>query len=274
MIDSVVNSQTYLTDRAVIRKKLEIAKGSIDTVVSNLMDAQQTLSASGSSDGSSSIEREHDSDNEDYPGPNKKQDRRLSRASRLVTKEKEDQRKHDLAVRMKDRQLSTTKESASPPVVSVNDVKLQDSDETEEEDWRNVSSYKDSESASLSTSASEYSAGGKSSGIRLKLSQPKKQADKLQPPTKKPGHSYKGTARPAPAMAAHKTPASSTSPRRRRLYRRDELDMKKAAQKANAKERKKLNVIKARAQSGASLLPDGVKEPTPAVESRIKILCI
>ncbi|KAL8870927.1 MAG: hypothetical protein Q9174_003138 [Haloplaca sp. 1 TL-2023] len=273
-IDSVVNSVTDLTDRAVIRKKLEIANGNIDTVVSDAMDAQQTLSASGSSDGSSSIERERDSDDEDYPGPNKKQDRRLSKASRLAAKEKEDQRKHDLVVRMKDRQLSTTKESASPPVISVNDVKLHDGDDTEEEDWRNLPLYKDSESASGSPSASEYSAGGKSSGVRLILSQPKKEADKLQPPTKKPGHSYKGTARPAPIMAAHNTPVSSTSPRRRRLYRRNELDPKKVAQKANANERKKQNVIEDRAQSGTSLLPGGVKESTPAVESYMKTLCV
>lgn len=243
MIDSVIDSQTHLADRAIIRKKLEDAKGSVDTVVSNLMDAQQFLSTSGSSDGSSSIEREHDSDDEEYSGPNKKQDRRLSKASRAAIKEKEDQRKHDLAVRMKDRQLPTTKESASPPVISVNDVKLHDSDETEEEDWRNASSYKDSESTSVSTSASEHSASSRPTGVRLKLTQPKKEADKLQAPSKNSHHSVTGHAKETPVVA-DATPVVTAAPRRRRLYRRDQLDMNKSVQKANAKERKKNNAAK------------------------------
>ncbi|KAI4106781.1 MAG: hypothetical protein L6R37_001983 [Teloschistes peruensis] len=262
MIDLVIKSQSILEDRMVIQKKLQDAGGNVDTVVSNLLDAQHASSESSSRDGSSSIEREQDSDDEDFTGPKKKQDRRLSRASHAALKQKEGQRKHDLAVRMKERQLPSTKESASPPVISINDVKLHDSDETEEEDWRNASSYKDSESASVSTSASEYSGGSKRTGQRLKLSQPKKEADKLQPPSKK-AH------QPIDASASQ-----TAAPRRRRLYRRDQLDMKKSIQKHNAKERKKNNAAQVRGPNGVSLLHDKIKDTTPAVETRIKVLCI
>ncbi|KAL8718804.1 MAG: hypothetical protein Q9225_004114 [Loekoesia sp. 1 TL-2023] len=275
MIDVVIKSQSYLEDRAIIQKKLEDAKGDVNTVVDNLIESQQTWSSPGASDGSSSIEREHDSDDKDYTGPKKKQDRRLSRASRTAIKEKEEQRKHELAVRMKDRQLPTPEESASPPVISVNDVKIHDSDETEEEDWRNGSSNQDSESASVSTSASDYSITSKptSGGVRLKLSQPKKDADKLQPPPKT-AHN------PAP-KAKERVPSSSVvlkegnvAPRRRRLYRRDELDAKKLAQKVNAKNRKKNNAARVRSQDKISPLTHTVKENTPVVQAGIKLLCI
>ncbi|KAL8666252.1 MAG: hypothetical protein Q9202_001520 [Teloschistes flavicans] len=274
MIDLVIKSQSFLEDRVVIQKKLQDAGCSTDTVVSNLLDAQQASSDSCSRDGSSSIEREQDSDDEDFTGPKKKQDRRLSRASHAALKEKEDQRKRDLAVRMKERQLPSTKESASPPVISVNDVKLHDSDETEEEDWRNASSYKDSESASVSTSASEYSAGSKhTNNQRLKLTQPKKEADKLQPPSKNPHQPIVASANQTSA-STDGSQGSQSAPRRRRLYRRDQLDMKKSIQKHNAKERKKNNAARARGPNGVSLLGDKIKETTPAVETRIKVLCI
>lgn len=275
MVDVVLKSQSILEDRAVIQKKLEDANGDVNAVVDDVLESQQVWSSPGASDGSSSIEREHDSDDEDYTGPKKKQDRRLSRVSRAAIKEKEDQRKHELAVRMKDRQLSPTKESASPPVISVNDVKVHDSDETEEEDWRNGSSYKDSESASVSTSASDYSSGSKpvSGGVRLKLSQPKRDADKLHLPSKT---AHQPNVKPAgPASTSSEMPKEAKmAPRRRRLYRRDELDMKKAAQKANAKNRKKNNVARAHGQDGIGPLTSSIKGNTPAVEARIKILCI
>lgn len=275
MIDTVITSQHYLSDRAVIQKKLENANGDIDAVVSNLIDAEQASSNPSSEYGSSSIEREQDSDDDEITGPKKKRDRRLSRVSRAAIKEKEVQRKHDLIVRMKDRQLPLTKESASPPVISVNDIQIHDSDETEEEDWRKDSSYKDSESASVSTSASDYSASSKpaTGGVRLKLSQPKKVDDSLHPPAKVSTHSMPATSKHTPTPSGG-LKAMKMAPRRRRLIRRDELDMKKAVQKANAKDRKRSNAALARAQDSIRPFSQGIKEHTPAVEARIKVLCI
>lgn len=272
MIDVVLQSQSFLQDRAVIQKKLEDAKGDVNAVVDNLIESQQVWSSPGASDGSSSISREQDSDDEEYTGPNKKQDRRLSRASRLAVKEKEDQRKHELAERMKDRQLPSTKESASPPVISIHNVKADDSDETEEEDWRHASSYKDSESASVSTSASDFSVGSKpvSGGVRLKLSQPKKDANKLQPPVKA---AHKPTGTPAKHTSVSTAPAAETKIRRR-LKTRNELELMKAAKQANVKDHKKNNIARARDEDSIGPLISSRKQNTPAVENRIKILCI
>ncbi|KAL8713044.1 MAG: hypothetical protein Q9220_002904 [cf. Caloplaca sp. 1 TL-2023] len=275
MIDTVIDSQSYLDDRSMIQKKLEEANGDIDTVVSNLMDAHHPSSSPASRDGSSSIEREPDSEDEEISGPKKKRDRRLSRVSRAAIKEKEDQRKQDLLARMKVRQLLTTKESASPPIISVNDVKVHDSDETEEEDWRNESSFRDSETGSVSTSASDYSASSKptSGGVRLKLSQPKKDHDRLLPLPKITHDSHHANTKHA--ISPPVVPKQMTvAPRRRRLVRRDQLDMKKTLQKANAKDRKKSNALRARGPDDLDLLTLGNKETTPAVEARIKVLCI
>ncbi|KAL8780818.1 MAG: hypothetical protein Q9213_006291 [Squamulea squamosa] len=275
MIDAVITSQPYLDDRAIIQKKLENANGNIDIVVSNLIDAQQPSSSPTSEYGSSSIEREQDSDEEEVIGPKKKQDRRLSRASRTAVKEKEEQRKHDLIIRMKDRHLPSTKESASPPLISVNDVKLHDSDETEEEDWRNESSYKDSETASVSTSASDYSANSNpsSGGVRLKLSQPKKVENRLQFPAKNTKQHIMATSTHTPKPSDTFNPKTMAA-RRHRPVRRDELDMKKAVQKANAKDRKKAAAALALARDNIRPFNQTIKEHTPAVEARIKVLCI
>ncbi|KAL8959799.1 MAG: hypothetical protein Q9193_003394 [Seirophora villosa] len=275
MVDVVMQSQSVVEDRAIIQKKLEAANGDVDAVIESLIESQLTWSSPGASDGSSSISRDQDDDGEDHTGPKKKQDRRLSRSSRIAIKEKEDLRKQELAVRMKDRQLSPTKESASPPVISVNHVKVHDSDETEDEDWRNTSSFRDSESASVSTSASDYSVGSKpiSGGVRLKLSQPKKDLGKLQPPS---GTTHRSAAKSVEHAATASTGLKGTNmaPRRRRLYRRKDLDMKKAAQTANAMDLKRSNVARARGQDSIAPLTNSLKQNTPAVEARIKVLCI
>ena len=277
MIEMVMNSLPYVADRSVIKKKLEDAKGNADAVLTNLLDETQVSDSASSRHGSSSIEREPDSDDDDIIGPKKKQDRRLSRASRNNGKEKNGHPQHDLAMLMKDRILPLTQESSSPPAISVNDVKLDDPDETEEEDWQNDSPYRDSESASVSTSASDYSTASKSpaGGVRLKLTQPKRDNEKLQPPMVKNSKSnlsikprqiiYTGTARQF---------TGTVPPTRRRYNRRDELEKKKAAQKAAARDRKRTNAARTRAQEGVMPLSKSVKENTPAVEARIKVLCI
>lgn len=276
MIDVVIASLPYFANRLEIQKKLEAAKGDLDSVVSNLLGDAQGSDSASSRRGSSSIEREPDSDDdEELAGPKKKQDRRLSRASRTNVKNK-DNRQHDLAVRTKERALPSTHESSSPPAISVNDVKLEDPEETEEEDWQNGSSQKDSESASVSTSASDYSTASRpsSGGVRLKLTQPKIDPSKLQPPTKPSKLSAPAKSRPVAYTGTARQPSSAVLPRRRRLYRRDELDMKKAAQKAAAKERKRTNATRAHMQDNVMPLSKSVKENTPAVEARIKVLCI
>jgi OTU domain-containing protein 3 len=95
MINVVTQSLPYLADRETIKKTLEESKGNIDTAVSILLDAEERASVS-SQPGSSCTERDPDSDNEEFVGPNKKQDRRMSRATKALRKEKADQESRDL----------------------------------------------------------------------------------------------------------------------------------------------------------------------------------
>ena len=172
MVDEVMRSLPFLTDRAAIEKALQDYKGNVDNAVSSLMPE-----SSQSSGGSSSIERDAESDEEMEQKPTKKQNRRPSRPQPLGY----GKAKQNLTVRTKEaNKLSPNPMQLSAALTNLQGEKSYDPDETEEEDWQNVSTYKDSESASVSTSASDCSAAPKveSGPVRLRLSQPKKQADK------------------------------------------------------------------------------------------------
>ena len=172
MVDEVMRSLPFLTDRAAIEKALQDYKGNVDHAVSSLMPE-----SSQSSGGSSSIERDAESDEEMNQKPTKKQNRRPSRPQPLG----HGKPSQNLTVRTKEaNKLSPDPMQLSAALTNLKGEQAYDPDETEEEDWRNDSTYKDSESASVSTSASDCSAAPKveSGPIRLRLSQPKKQTDK------------------------------------------------------------------------------------------------
>ena len=276
MIDSLIESMPYYLDRATAQKTLEECKGNVDLAASKLIDSSSQSSAS-SRRGSSSVERDHDSDEEVYTGPNKKQDRRLSRAKRTL-KAKDGQSNQYLTVRLKSPLLPSTQEFSSTSETQSHPVDTKDDDETEEEDWQNISPYKDSESASISTSASDYSlpSNPRSGGVRLKLTQPKKPDETLEPPARSPIKQF-------PAREVHTTEpvlkeSQSLSKPKRRLVSRNQLDMvKKAAQKAAAKERKReIAADRVTSHHPTSLFPTNKKgkENSPAIETHIKVLYI
>lgn len=275
MVNIVTKSLPYDTNRKTIIQTIEECGGNVDAAISKLLDSDE-LSSASSARASSSVEREVDSDDEEpVRGPKKRQDRRLSRAARALAYEKEERCNQELSYRLKGDHLATTIEHSPPKENHVIGFKLDDADETEEEDWRNEFSYKDSESASVSTSASDYSTASKprSSGIRLKLSQPKRcetpsssQGDYLDVPGKhRNGHSK--------FQQHHLGP----SKQRRHLHGRHKRDMKKADQKVVIQERKKVAAA-GRAMSGPNnaipLMIKQDKENTPAIEAHIKVLYI
>lgn len=173
MIDDVIRALPYLNDRKAIEKALQEYKGNVNNTVSAL-----TAETSASSGGSSSIERDPDSDEDMEEKPTKKQNRRRIRPQPLP----HGQTKQDLSIRTKEvNMLSPDPMQLSAALTKLEGNKTYDSGETEEEDWQNDSTFKNSESASPSTSASDYSAANKpeSGRIRLKLSQPKKQVNQV-----------------------------------------------------------------------------------------------
>lgn len=273
-VNIVTKSLPYGTDRKEIIKTIEDCGGNVDSALSRLLDSDERSSAS-SARGSSSIEREVDSDDEEpIRGPKKRQDRRLSRAARAPAYEKEERCNQELSYRLKSDHLATTIEHSAKDGHLI-DVQIDDAEETEEEDWRNEFAYKDSESASASTSASDYSTASKprSGGVRLKLSQPKRcetpsssQGDYLDIPGKHSnGHDR--------IQQFHLGPSKHRS----HLHSRHRRDLRKADQVIAMQNRKKPTSIR-RAVSGPSktipLMIKQDKENTPAIEAHIKVLYI
>ena len=173
-IDAVSRSLPHITDQAIIVQALEEAKGDVNQAVSNLLPSS-SQSSNKTSGTSSSVERDPDSDFEMEQKPKKKQNRRQSRPQPLS--------KHNLTVRTKDANMASPDPNQLSAVLSkLKDSEAYDPDETEEENWQNDAVYRDSESASVSTSASDYSttSKGDSGPIRLKLSQPKKQVGNVR----------------------------------------------------------------------------------------------
>ncbi|KAK4494074.1 hypothetical protein PRZ48_014337 [Zasmidium cellare] len=95
MIEVVEKSLPFLADKPTVKRYLEQAKGDVNLAVSNMLEAEENGSASSRHE-SSSVERDHDSDDDMHDGPNKKQDRRMSRASR-AQKERSSESKHTLS---------------------------------------------------------------------------------------------------------------------------------------------------------------------------------
>ncbi|MBE7180584.1 MAG: hypothetical protein INR71_05115, partial [Terriglobus roseus] len=96
MIDVVSHSLPFLADKPTIKKTLEDCKGNIDMAVSRLLDAEEGGSMSSAQE-SSSIEREPDSDDDAVHGPNKRQDRRMSKATRNLVKGRDHYRRDTFA---------------------------------------------------------------------------------------------------------------------------------------------------------------------------------
>ncbi|KAI9795670.1 MAG: hypothetical protein M1833_006911 [Piccolia ochrophora] len=86
MIEVVMKSVPHIADRLMIKRALEENKGNINDAVDMLLDMDYH---SQSSTQPSSVERDLDSDDEaSVGGPTKKQDRRLSRATRKMMERK------------------------------------------------------------------------------------------------------------------------------------------------------------------------------------------
>ena len=254
MVDEVMLSLPFLTDRAAIEKALQEYKGNIDNAVSSLMPE-----SSQSSGGSSSIERDADSDEDMEQKPTKKQNRRPSRPQPFG----HGRPQQNLTVRTKEANtLSPNPTQLSAALTNLKGEKSYDPDETEEEDWRNDSTYKDSECASVSTSASDYSAAPKaeSGPVRLKLSQPKKQADKL------PQHSSNSSVQSSIGdydadVEKPQKPRVIAKPRRRLITRdeRDRLASLKAARLTGAHPNNALYTATQKKNQNTPVIDMGIK---------------
>lgn len=255
---------------------IEECKGNVDDVISKLLETDEHSSTS-SDRGSSSVERDVDSDDEEpIRGPNKRQDRRMSRATRNMIHEKEEKRNQELSLRVREEHVSVVKGHSSLPKEKIGaDAKQEDADETEDEDWRNGSAYKDSESGSVSTSASDFSFTSKppTGSIRLKLSQPKKDGGRCEISS---SNLAERTSTLEPSINGQQ-PHGTLPSKPARMPASVRGNIKKAAQKAAAKERKKAAVVRRPLHGQSTTLPfmkKQGKENASVINESIKVLYI
>ncbi|KIW01946.1 uncharacterized protein PV09_06784 [Verruconis gallopava] len=91
-IKIVMSSLPFLTDSQTIKHTLEKCRGNVNDAVSMLIEADEAGSISSTQE-SSSVERDYDSDDEQIWGPNKRANRsRLSRVARNLMKDSHRQR--------------------------------------------------------------------------------------------------------------------------------------------------------------------------------------
>lgn len=252
MIDVVSKSLPFLADKVTIKRTLEECKGNIDSAVSKLLDAEDGGSASSAQE-SSSVEREPDSDDDAVYGPNKKRDRRLSRATRSMLKNQDGQRRCSALkpiVRGTSEErlaLASSPGSHTPDRAQSTQREVPD---TEDEDWQ-PGIVKEEETASASSSPRKLP-------TRLKINPPK--------------------APDTPSKSGRKTQQKQVGPERRKgPTASQKKDMKKLAQKAARKERAQGDAKGAGSNGGISGgLPVRIKDKTIAsgVESGIKTLYI
>jgi OTU domain-containing protein 3 len=212
----------------VIKKALENCRGNVNNAVSMLIDENEDGSIS-STQGSSSVEREQDSDDEMVYGPNKRANHnRFKRASRNIMKERDDARR-DMGARLA--MHDGSQESVSR---SMGDLNLPDSQENSpkpeaDEDWQR-SDFEDVPSA---TEAPRK--------IRLKIN-----------PPRSPDGSKIG-----------KTHVRQQGPRHRPPSARERKELKKFAQKAARKQRQQQEAkieLSGDAKNKLTILP----KPKPA----------
>lgn len=233
MIDVVSKSLPYLADKPTIKRVLEECKGRIDDAVSRLLDEEGSIS---STQESSSVEREQDSDDEAYNGPNKKQDRRMSRVTRHKS-HNEDHRRMLSKLAQHDGSQESFASSASDA------SGLSDSQRSMSQGLPDVTSHPVKKEETTSSDSLPKPT------IKIKIKPPTPPEDSSQP--------------------AGKTKQKQQGPERQTA--RDKKDMKKQAQKAARKERQQATTKTA--TTGLALRSKGMTN-TPPIESGIRTLFI
>lgn len=235
MIDVVEKSLPYLADKPTIKRYLEAAKGDVNLAVSNMLEAEENGSASSRHE-SSSVERDHDSDDDMHDGPNKKQDRRMSRASK-AQKERSSESKHTLS-----------------------HLTAYDGSQESFTSWESeTSSQPDASQQSFTTQATSFEGAAAVKKASVDSTSSTAPTD--------------GAPKPRPKLTLHgprppgKTQQRQTGPR---MTARDRKQLKKQAQKAAHNERTKADAKGGRAESpskvGLALRAKGMTE-TPPVET-------
>ena len=235
MITTVQNSVPRFIDNDTAKRALEDANCNVDNAVSKLLlDMSDGSSTSSNPSSSISTEREPDSDDEDSNGPNKRQDRRMSRATRAMRKAKERAASDDAGSLNPDGASGNQERSPTPVDLSNRIIKRPVSRKSCRKIVRDTEG--DEESTGCTTPPSEDE-------IPLKTAK----EDDVISEYSTTSHSQSRASTPAAPpikitlkITCSRSAVSKTEgPQQKRLPARDKQAFKKAAQKAARKESKR-----------------------------------
>ena len=239
-IDEVMRATLYSVDENAVIKVLEERRGDFDSAILQLLGELDPPDRA-SSVHSSSVEPQIKTDDEQFDGPNKKQDRRMSRASKSANRTKERRQREQLRERLSSSSLEQL-EAAANTSNMVNAQRrrfsrvILDEDDTEMEEASTPPPLSDGSTSS----ESDYS---------LSVSPPKPPIT-LKLNLKPPQHSQSEQSSP-PKLVPPRTFGRVVQPKKRLNSARDIKSLKKQAQKQAAKERRQAAAKSKSEQQGA-----------------------
>lgn len=210
-LDIVAKSLPYAVDEQIIVRALEDSKGNVNNAVDRLLEAEEQQSIS-SQQSSGSFGRDSESSDDMGNGPNKKQDRRLSRASKTALKLKQAKRRQQIASKLDtigDSLDSLINLPSGPPSLAQRKRSIITDSDDESSPFEPLRDGDTSSGSEYSGATSAPPPAPSITGIKLRLTP--------------------SSAKPSPAP---------TVPPKRLVSARDIKTSKKIAQKAAAKERK------------------------------------
>jgi len=238
-IQLVASSLPYVLDHAIIEQRIQEYKGDANKAINSFFEADEVEEVKSlSSTQESSVDHEVESGDESSAVPSKKQDRRLSRGSKVTVRQREERNRRVTLLKLN--QDSKSLESllntaaSSSGMSDQKTVSLQEAD-TDEEDWTPLA-LKDGDTSSNS----EYS-NVPATKIKLRL--------------------------PNPSSGAS-TAVKSSPPKKKIISTRVTKDVQKQALKQAAKERRRLRAI------GKHLDDSNIAPASPGMSSDILTLYI
>ncbi|KAI9732175.1 MAG: hypothetical protein M1834_004272 [Cirrosporium novae-zelandiae] len=220
MTKAVATAVKHLSvDAVAIDQALRACNYDVDNAVSRLIEMEECGSV-GSTPGSSSVEREYDSDEEYMSGPAKRQDRRVSRATRLTKENSEPRKKLSPKSKIPKVDAKANEADGTDDQTKSEGTQIENGANTNDDA---TSTHPRTRSSSKQTASAPENSGNETTikpKIRLRLTQPRKPD-------------------PEPELTAPKTRSKQTDPKQKRVPARVQRDMKKTAQKQAAKERRR-----------------------------------
>ncbi|KAF4635666.1 hypothetical protein G7Y89_g2434 [Cudoniella acicularis] len=274
MIQTVQNALQQYMSEETIRKALTENNGNVNNTVDKFLEVQDYSSApptpgSLSQSGASSIERDPDSDDDEVYGPNKRQNRRMSQATKALRKQQQKliDEKELAAIptialtKAEDKPLIETVQT-SPLKPGLTVVKREDKDQS--------ASDGDDEFRPEEDSNSEYSASSRSQSVVPGTTPPRpriilhtrnsRQASEDRSIKNQSNNESANT--PAVAQSNPKSTFNPTG-KKKLITARQRKEMKKAAQKQAAKERKR--------GKGLTASTDNIKRNSPPMEKVLSL---